>query len=106
VLILQPNEQTYRSLHEARVREQTTEFRTVYAKRVGGEGTIAQAVRTCEIRQARSIGSKKLRLQALFTVTALNILRACEWMREERHACTPTSRFAKLVAAAQQAAAA
>ena len=46
VLILQPTEQAYRALQQARDREQTPEFRAVYAKRAGVEGTIAQAVRT------------------------------------------------------------
>jgi transposase len=106
VLILQPNEQAYRALQQARDREQTPEFRAVYAKRAGVEGTIAQAVRTCEMRRARYIGSKKLRLQAFFTATAMNILRACAWMAEGVHASTPLSRFAKLLVAAKSAAAA
>ena len=106
VLILHPNEQAYRALHEARARELTPEFRTVYAKRAGVEGTIAQAVRTCEMRRARYIGSKKLRLQALLTATAMNVLRACEWLMRGKHASTPVSRFAKLVATAKYAAAA
>jgi len=106
VLILRPNEQAYRALQEARQRQQTPEFRTLYAKRAGVEGTIAQSVRTCEMRRARYIGSKKLRLQALLTATAMNILRACAWLAEPTHACTPTSRFAKLVASVQQEAAA
>ncbi len=106
VLIFQPNEQAYRVLHEARARELTPEFRAVYAKRAGVEGTIAQAVRTCEMRRARYIGSTKLRLQAFFTATAMNVLRACEWMKEGIHASTPTSRFARLVASAEPAAAA
>ena len=79
LLILQPNEQAYRALQDARARELTPEFRAVYAKRAGVERTIAQAVRMCEMRRARSIGSKKLRLQAFFTATAMNVLRACEW---------------------------
>ena len=106
VLNLQPNEQAYRALQQARDRERTPEFRAVYAKRAGVEGTIAQAVRTCEMRRARYIGSKKLRLQAFFTATAINVLRACTWMAEGVHASTPPSRFAKLVATAQSAAAA
>ena len=106
VLILQPNEQAYRARKSARGREQTPAFRAVYAKRAGVEGTIAQAVRTCEMRRARYIGSKKLRLQAFFTATAINVLRACAWMAEGVHASTPLSRFAKLVAAAKSAAAA
>ncbi len=106
VLILQPNEQAYRALQEARVRELTPEFRVLYAKRAGVEGTMAQAVRTCEMRRARYIGSKKLRLQAFFTATAMNVLRACAWMEEGIHASTPVSRFARLVASAKSVAAA
>ena len=106
VLILQPNEQAYRALQQARDREQTPEFRAVYAKRAGVEGTIAQAVRTCEMRRARYVGSKKLRLQAFFTATAMNILRACAWMAEGVPASTPLSRFAKLLVAAKSEAAA
>ena len=106
VLILQPNEQAYRARKSARTRERTREFRTVYAKRAGVEGTIAQAVRTCELRRARYIGSQKLRLQAFFTAAAMNVLRACEWLEAGTHAATPTSRFAKLVLSARSAAAA
>jgi transposase len=106
VLILRPHEQAYRALQEARQRQQTPEFRKLYAKRAGVEGTIAQSVRTSEMRRARYTGSKKLRLQALLTATALNVLRACAWLTEPTHAGTPTSRFAKLVASAQQATAA
>lgn len=106
VLILRPDEQTYTALLKARKRQETPEFRTLYAKRAGIEGTIAQAVRTCEMRRARYIGSKKLRLQAFFTATAINILRACAWLADGTHASTPVSRFARLVAAAKSAAAA
>ena len=70
----------------------------LYAKRAGIEGTVAQAVRTCEMRRARSIGSKKLRLQAFLTATAMNVLRACTWLAEGTHASPPRSRFAKLMA--------
>ncbi len=106
VLIFQPKEQAYQALHEARERELTAEFRATYAKRAGVEGTIAQAVRTCEMRQARYIGMNKLRLQAFFTATAMNVLRACVWMAESTHASTPVSRFARLIASVKSAAAA
>jgi len=106
VLILRPDEQTYTALQKARKRQETPEFRTLYAKRAGIEGTVAQAVRTCELRRARYIGSKKLKLQALLTATAMNVLRACEWLMRRKHASTPVSRFAKLVATAKYAAAA
>ncbi len=106
VLILRPDEQTYTALQKARKRQETPEFRTLYAKRAGIEGTVAQAVRTCEMRRARYIGSNKLRLQAFLTATAMNVLRACEWLKRGKHASTPVSRFAKLVATAKYAAAA
>jgi len=105
VLILQPSEQAYQALQQARDRQHTPEFRAVYAARAGVEGTIAQAVRTCEMRRARYIGSKKLRLQAFFTATAINVLRACTWLVERTHASPPVSRFARLVASAKAAAA-
>lgn len=106
VLILRPDEQTYKALQEARQRQETPEFRTLYAKRAGVEGTVAQATRTCEMRRARYIGQKKMNLQAFLTATAMNVLRACHWIREEKHAATPSSCFAKLIASMQQVAAA
>jgi transposase len=104
VLILRPDEASYNALDRARKRQGTPEFRKLYATRAGIEGTVAQAVRTCEMRQARYIGSQKLRLQAFFTACAMNVLRAVEWMKEAKHARTPISRFARLVAATKQAA--
>ena len=106
MLILRPDEQTYTALQQARKRQETPAFRAVYATRAGIEGTVAQAVRTCEIRRARYLGSKKLRLQAYFTATAMNVLRACAWLADGTHASTPVSRFARLVATAKTAAAA
>lgn len=106
VLILRPDEASYRALDQARIRQETPEFRKLYATRAGIEGTVAQAVRTCGIRQARYIGSQKLRLQAFFTATAMNVLRAVQWLSDERPASTPVSRFAKLVASVKLLAAA
>ena len=106
VLILRPDEASYNALKLARSRQETPEFRKLYAKRAGVEGTVAQAVRTCEMRRARYIGSKKLRLQAFFTATAMNVLRAVQWLTGERPTSTPVSRFAKLVASAKLLAAA
>lgn len=104
VLRLRPDEATNTALAAARKRQETSAFWKLYAKRAGIEGTVAQVVRTCEMRRARYIGSKKLRLQALFTATAINVLRACAWLTNDTHASTPVSRFAKLIASAQAAA--
>lgn len=106
VLILRPDEASYNALKLARSRQETPEFRKLYATRAGVEGTVAQAVRTCEMRRARYIGSKKLRLQAFFTATAMNVLRAVQWLTGERPTSTPVSRFARLVASAKLLAAA
>jgi transposase len=106
VLILRPDEASYHALKLARIRQETPEFRKLYATRAGVEGTVAQAVRTCEMRRARYIGSKKLRLQAFFTATAMNVLRAVQWLTGERPTSTPVSRFARLVASAKLLAAA
>jgi transposase len=106
VLILRPDEAAYNALQDARKRQETPEFRSLYAKRAGVEGTVAQAVRTCEIRRSRYIGQKKLDLQAFLTATAMNVLRACHWVTEEKHAVPPSSRFAKLVTSLQHVSAA
>ncbi len=102
VLILRPDQQSFQALQEARKRQETPEFRALYAKRAGIEGTVAQAVRTCEIRRSRYIGLKKLNLQAFLTATSMNVLRACHWLAEEKHAAKPFSCFSKLVASVQQ----
>ena len=104
VLRLRPDEATNTALVAARQRQETPAFWKQYAKRAGIEGTVAQAVRTCEIRRARYIGSKKLGLQAFFTATAMNVLRACAWLAEGTHAPAPVSRFAKLMASVKAAA--
>ena len=106
VLILRPDQQSFQALQKARKRQETPEFRTRYAKRAGIEGTVAQAVRTCEIRRSRYIGLKKLTLQAFLTATSMNVLRACHWVAEEKLAAIPSSRFAKLVASVQHVSAA
>lgn len=69
VLILRLDEASYKALHLARIRQETPEFRKLYAKRARIEGTLAQAVRICDMQQARYIGSEKLRLQTFFTAT-------------------------------------
>src|SRR6266487_368552 len=101
VLILRPDQQSFQALQEARKRKATPEFRALYAKRAGIEGTVAQAVRTCEIRRSRYIGLKKLNLQAFLTATSMNMLRACHWLEEEKHGTTPSSCFAKLITSIQ-----
>lgn len=97
VLFLRPDEHSYQALETARQRQETSEFRQRYATRAGIEGTIAQSIRTCEMRRSRYIGQEKVNLQAFLTATSMNLLRACHWLAEGKHAVTPSSCFAKLV---------
>ena len=62
-------------LQVARQRQQTKDFKTVYTRRAGVEGTFSQAIRNCGLRQARYVGMSKTHLQNLATATATNILR-------------------------------
>jgi transposase len=88
VLILRPDQHAYHALQEARKRQETPEFRVMYATQAGIEGTMAQSVRTCEIRRSRYMGLKKLNLQAFLTAPSINMLRACHWLAEAKHSAT------------------
>jgi transposase len=83
-------------LQVARQRQQTDEFKAIYAKRSGVEGTFSQMIRTTGLRQARYIGMAKTHLQNIACATATNILRLINWLNELPFAETRTSRFAAL----------
>jgi transposase len=86
--------------HEAllagRKREQTEQYRAEYAKRAGVEGTIAQSVRTTEVRRARYIGQAKTHLQHLMSAAIMNVVRMLRWIADEPKAKTRRSTFAQL----------
>jgi hypothetical protein len=86
--------------HEAllagRQREQTEEFRAEYARRAGVEGTIAQGVRSHEMRSSRYFGLPKTHLQHLMTAAAINVVRMLRWLAGEPKATTQVSAFARL----------
>jgi transposase len=86
-------------LQTARQRQQTDEFKAVYAKRSGVEGTFSQMIRNNGLRQARYIGMAKTNLQNIASATATNILRLIRWLNEIPFAETRTSRFATLAPA-------
>ncbi len=94
-LMLQPREQ-HEALQIAR-REQTgAAFRARYAARAGIEGTHAQGVRRCGLREARYLGLAKTTLQHVCTAAALNLIRVAEWLAGTPHATTRCSPFAAL----------
>jgi len=61
-------------LREAKARQETAEFRGAYPERAKAERKIAELM-SHGLRQARYIGRKKKRLQALWTAAAVNLKR-------------------------------
>lgn len=92
VLIFQPAQEAYEALQQACDRANTPTFHATYAKRAGIEGTVAQTVRTCDLRQARQIG-KKVHPRALLTAPAVNVLCICVWVAEEMPGASGTLSF-------------
>jgi hypothetical protein len=86
--------------HEAllagRQREQTKEYKAEYAKRAGVEGTIAQSVRTTEVRRSRYVGQAKTHLAHLMAAAVINIMRLLRWLAGEPKVQTKLSPFARL----------
>jgi transposase len=95
---LQTQEQ-YEALHAARQRQTTEAFAQQYAPRAGIEGTHAQGIRRCGLRQARYRGLARPHLQHLATAAALNVVRLGEWFAGTPRAKTRCSPFAALKAA-------
>jgi transposase len=95
---LQAQEQ-YEALHSARQRQTTEAFAQQYAPRAGIEGTHAQGIRRCGLRQSRYIGLARTHLQHIATAAALNMVRLGEWLAGTPHAKTRCSPFAALKAA-------
>lgn len=89
-------EPEFTALQQARQRQSTPEFQSVYRQRAGIEGTISQATRTLGLRQSRYIGLVKTHLQHLLTATALNLLRVIDWWSDNERSSTRVSAFARL----------
>lgn len=81
----------YDALRLAREREATPGYAEEYSFRNGVEGTISRAVRNCGLRRSRYRGLEKTRLQHSLTATAMNFVRAGEWLSGTRRAPTRTS---------------
>jgi transposase len=94
-LVLQPQAQ-HEALQQVRQTQQTDAFRKAYARRSGIEGTISQAVRVCEVRQARYRGLAKTHLQMIASAVAINLHRLFDWWRSVPRSLTRVSPFASL----------
>ena len=90
----------FEALQGARKQQKTEIFRASYAARAGIEGTHAQAISRCGLRQCRYIGLAKTRLQHVLTAAAINLVRVAEWFAGTPVAKTRCSRFAALQGAA------
>jgi transposase len=63
----------YEALQARRQQQKTEEFQKQYAARAGIEGTHAQAIQRCGLRQCRYIGIAKVHLQHVLTAAAINL---------------------------------
>jgi transposase len=90
----------FEALRAARARQQTDTFKRRYAQRAGIEGTLSQAVRAFDLRQARYLGQAKTHLQHILIAVALNVARLCAWLAGTPRAPTRVAPFASLFLAA------
>lgn len=89
----------HEALQHARIRQKTDEFKKLYKKRAGVEGTISQGVRTYGLRSSRYIGQAKTHLQNIISAVAMNLVRLDDWLNGIQPAKTRTSAFAALALA-------
>jgi hypothetical protein len=87
-------EEAHTALQTARRDQATPGFWELYKVHAGVEGTLSQALRRCDLRQARYRGLAKTRLQHLLIPTALNVIRVVAWLAETPFTRTRRSRFA------------
>jgi len=86
----------YEALQARRRQQKTKEFQKQYSTRAGVEGTHAQAIQRCGLRQCRYIGMAKVHLQHVLTAAAINLVRIADWWTGTVRAATRRSRFAAL----------
>lgn len=88
----------HETLKQARKDQKSPEFKEKYRIRAGIEGTISMAVRDCDLRHSPFIGLAKTSLHALLVASALNVIRAFNWIDDVPLATTRKSRLAKKAA--------
>lgn len=91
-----PKREMYEALEQTRRKLASDEGRNEYKKRAGIEGTISQGVRRGTLRRSRYRGLEKTHLQEVATATAINIVRAVNFLNQEIPAKTRVSRFSRL----------
>ena len=91
-----PPQKAYEALQTARQRQETEDFKELYHRRAGIEGTIGQAANDKGARRARYRGLERTHLQHLATAAAINLERVARWLMGERPEATRISPFAVL----------
>lgn len=86
----------HEALTTSRQHQATKEFKRMYNKRAGVEGTVSQAVRKFGVRKSRYRGLQKTHLQHLATAAAINLKRVSSWLAGEIPEQTRISHFAAL----------
>jgi transposase len=86
----------HEALQAARQTQNTPEFKAVYAKRAGIEGTLSEGTRSHDLRRSRYLGLAKTHLQHLLTALAINWVRVGQWLAGRKQATTRVSAFAAL----------
>jgi transposase len=94
-LTLRP-QPVHEALQAARQAQTTPEFKTLYAKRAGIEGTLSEGTCAHGLRRSRYVGLAKTHLQHLFTALAINWIRVGQWLAGAKQATTRVSAFAAL----------
>jgi transposase len=80
-LTVKPQAQ-HEAIEAARRRQETDEYKTLYALRAGVESTISQGSRRFDLRRSRYIGLARTHLQETINATAMNLVRIAEWLRK------------------------
>jgi transposase len=86
----------HEAIAAARTRQETEEFKTIYALRAGVESTISQGSRRFDLRRSRYIGLARTHLQQTINATAMNLVRIADWLRKGSPPKRPPGHFARL----------
>ena len=86
----------YGALKRTREREEISDYKRLYRRRAGIEGTISQLTNQMGMRRTRYRGMAKVYSQHLLTAAGSHLNRATDWLMGKQRAKTRVSAFAKL----------
>jgi transposase len=86
----------HEALQMGRQQQKSEEWKQIYNRRAGIEGTLSQGINAFGLRRSRYLGLAKTQLQHILTSVVINIVRMVAWLLEIPHAQTRVSRFARM----------